>query len=98
VKASEWAIHARDPQAGLAAYGLLVEEQFGLPARRGFIYLMKARGFAEVVLDPPFRNSVLTTLSAVQHIRDSEYLPPPVDEKNKCLGCEFRRLCGDVAL
>ncbi|MDX1993571.1 MAG: CRISPR-associated protein Cas4 [bacterium] len=80
----------------LAAYALLVEEAFRLPVRRGFIYLMKARQFEEVAIDEALRNSVLETLQNIQRIRYYEYMPPPVEAKNKCLSCEFRRFCNDV--
>lgn len=80
----------------LAAYGLLVEEAFGRPVNRGFVYLLKARQFESVPLDEALRNSVFETLQNVQHIRLNEYMPPPVAEENKCSSCEFRRFCNDV--
>ncbi|MDX2162949.1 MAG: CRISPR-associated protein Cas4 [bacterium] len=80
----------------VAAYGLMVEEAFKLPVRRAFIYLMKARTFEMVSLDGALRNSVIETLTHIHHIRMTEYMPPPVDERNKCKSCEFRRFCNDV--
>lgn len=80
----------------LGAYSLLVEETFGLPVRRGFVYLIKSRRFEEVSIDERLRNSVMETLENIQRIRVYEYMPPPIDNKNKCLGCEFRRFCNDV--
>ena len=80
----------------LGAYSLLVEEAFGLPVKRGFVYLMKLRRFEEVPIDGALRNSVMETLQNIQHIRTNEYMPPPVEAKNKCVSCEFRRFCNDV--
>lgn len=80
----------------LGAYSLLVEEAFGLPVKRGFVYLMKSKHFEEVPFDAPLRNSVMETLQNVQHIRTTEYMPPPVESKNKCFSCEFRRFCADI--
>jgi len=80
----------------IAAYSLLVEEAFNLPVKRGFVYLIKDRHFEEVPIDEPLRNSVLEALRNIQQIRVNEYMPPPVEAKNKCLSCEFRRFCNDV--
>lgn len=80
----------------VAAYALLVEETFHLPVKRAFIYLMKPRQFEMVAIDDELRNSVLQTLEAIQYIRLFEYMPPPVDQPNKCSSCEFRRFCNDV--
>jgi CRISPR-associated exonuclease Cas4 len=93
-KMSDWA--GDNHLIQIAAYSLLVEETFGLPVSRGFIYLMKVRRFEEVLIDAGLRNSVMEVLQNIRRIRDYEYMPPPVDEKNKCLSCEFRRFCNDV--
>ena len=80
----------------LGAYSLLVEEAFKLPVHRGFIYLMKPRRFESAPIDEPLRNSVMETLQSIQHIRLYEYMPPPVEQPNKCASCEFRRFCNDI--
>jgi CRISPR-associated exonuclease Cas4 len=80
----------------LAAYSLLLEEAFNLPVHRGFIYLMKSRHFESVPIDTTLRNSVLETLKSIERIRLYEYMPPPVEQKNKCESCEFRRFCSDI--
>jgi CRISPR-associated exonuclease Cas4 len=80
----------------LGAYGLLAEEAFNLPIRRGFIYLLKPRRFELVPIDEPLRNSVMETLRNVQYIRLREYMPPPVEQRSKCVSCEFRRFCNDI--
>ena len=93
-KLANWAGENHLMQVG--AYSLLVEEVFGLPVKRGFVYLMKSRRFEEVLIDEQLRNSVLQTLQNIQRIRVYEYMPPPIEAKNKCLSCEFRRFCNDV--
>jgi len=80
----------------LGAYSLMVEEAFNLPVRRGFIYLLNLRRFELVPIDEALRNSVMETLKAIQRIRLYEYMPPPVDQPNKCISCEFRRFCNDI--
>lgn len=93
-KMSDWA--GDNHLIQVAAYSLLVEAGFNLPVKRSFIYLMKVRRFEEVPVDSGLRNSVLETLQNIRQIRDCEYMPPPVEAKNKCLSCEFRRFCNDV--
>lgn len=80
----------------IGAYAMLVEEVFQLPVHRGFIYLMNVRKFESTLIDATVRNSVMETLKNVQHIRLSEYMPPPTEERNKCENCEFRRFCNDI--
>ncbi len=80
----------------LGAYSLMVEEAFNLPVHRGFIYLLKPRRFESVPIDEALRNSVMETLQSIDHIRLNEYMPPPVEQPNKCASCEFRRFCNDV--
>lgn len=80
----------------LGAYSLMVEEAFAFPVYRGFIYLLNPRRFESVPIDEALRNSVLETLKSIDRIRLYEYMPPPVDQPNKCTSCEFRRFCNDV--
>jgi CRISPR-associated exonuclease Cas4 len=80
----------------IGAYAMLAEEAFQLPVHRGFIYLMNVRRFETVPIDERLRNSVMETLQNIQHIRLHEYMPPPVDQPNKCASCEFRRFCNDI--
>ncbi len=80
----------------LGAYSLMVEEAFNRPVHRGFIYLLKPRQFESVPIDEALRNSVMETLKSIDRIRLYEYMPPPVDQPNKCASCEFRRFCNDV--
>jgi CRISPR-associated exonuclease Cas4 len=80
----------------IGAYAMLVEETFQLPVNQGFIYLMHVRRFESVPINEPLRNSVMETLQNIQRIRFYEYMPPPVDQANKCASCEFRRFCNDI--
>jgi CRISPR-associated exonuclease Cas4 len=80
----------------LAAYAIMAEEVYQRPAHRGFVYLMKTRQFNECPVTPALRNSVIDTIHHIRRIRLYEQMPPPIDNRNKCAGCEFRRFCGDV--
>jgi CRISPR-associated exonuclease Cas4 len=93
-KMSEWA--GDNHLLQVAAYALLVEEAFQRPVQRAFIYLIKARTFETVPIEVGLRNSVVETLNHIQRIRLYEYMPPPVEQRNKCAACEFRRFCNDI--
>ncbi len=80
----------------LMAYGLMLEEFSGLPARRGFLYEIPTRHAEKVVLTGRLRDKLLTTLDGMHQMLHSERMPPPTPNRNKCLACEFRRFCNDV--
>lgn len=80
----------------VAAYALLVEEAYGLPVHRAYLYLMQSRTFEMVLIEAALRNSVLETIQHIQRIRLYEHMPPPVEARSKCKACEFRRFCNDV--
>lgn len=80
----------------LAAYGLLLEELWGLPVQRGFIYFIPARRAREVALTTELRSEVHWALAAIQDIVATEQMPGPPAQREKCEICEFRRFCNDV--
>jgi CRISPR-associated exonuclease Cas4 len=83
-------------QLQLLAYGLLLEEAYGLPARRGFLYAIPKRRTLEVHFSPKLRASLKQALLDMQEIALKEKLPPPTRQRAKCEVCEFRRFCNDV--
>lgn len=80
----------------LAAYGLLLEEATGLPARRGFLYFIPMRRSREVRLGDELKDEVRATVGAVQAMIAGEVMPPPTPWRQRCVHCEFRRFCNDV--
>jgi CRISPR-associated exonuclease Cas4 len=80
----------------LAAYGMLLEESWALPARRGFIYFIPARRTREAVLSVDLRSEVHRMLTVIQDIITTEQMPAPPAQRAKCEICEFRRFCNDV--
>ncbi len=80
----------------IAAYAMMAEETFNLPAKRGYVYLLKGRRYAAVEITAALRNEVLAVIPEIDRIRYTEYMPPPPANTNKCTACEFRRFCNDV--
>jgi len=80
----------------LAAYGLLVEEQFNRPADRGFVYLLPKDDVEVVEFGQEQRQAVVATLAAVRESVIAEEMPAATPIRARCVDCEFRNYCGDV--
>jgi CRISPR-associated exonuclease Cas4 len=80
----------------LAAYALLVEEAWGLPVHRGFLYSIPLRRAEPIVITQHLRRKVIQTVMQIRHIVDSEIMPSPPNSLRPCVTCEFRRFCNDV--
>jgi len=80
----------------LAAYALLVEEVWGLPVKRGFLYSISLRKAEPVVITQHLRRKVIQTVMQIRRIVDNEIIPPPPNSLSRCGTCEFRRFCNDV--
>lgn len=80
----------------LAAYGLLLEETYSLPARRGFLYAIPRRQAVEVRFSANLRSRLDQAVAEMRQIVTGECMPPPTKQRAKCEVCEFRRFCNDV--
>lgn len=80
----------------LAAYALLVEELWGLPVRRGFIYSIPNRRAEPLPITPPLRRRVAETAATMRAAVSGERMPAAPSSRRLCVSCEFRRFCGDV--
>jgi CRISPR-associated exonuclease Cas4 len=78
------------------AYGVMLEETWGVPARRGFVYFIPARRAVEVPFTPELRARFEAALAVMRDIVERERMPPPVRARTRCEACEFRRFCNDV--
>jgi len=80
----------------LVAYGLLCEEKWDKPVRRGFFYLIPSKRAQEVTITPNGRRFVKRMLYEMREMIRKEAMPPPTRHRGRCAECEFRRFCGDV--
>jgi CRISPR-associated exonuclease Cas4 len=81
----------------VAAYGIMLEEISGYTAKRGFLYSIPKRKAEEVKIDKHVRDKLETALMEMHRILRYELMPEATPNRNKCLACEFRRFCNDVA-
>jgi CRISPR-associated exonuclease Cas4 len=80
----------------LLAYGVLLEEMWGAPVRRGFVYFIPQRRATEVSFTAELRAQLEAALRVMRDIVEGERMPPPPRARARCEVCEFRRFCNDV--
>lgn len=80
----------------LAAYAMMLEETFDLPASRGILYLIQKRESVEVNITRGLRNHVVEAIDRMCAISETESMPEATNNRRACLDCEFRRFCNDV--
>jgi CRISPR-associated exonuclease Cas4 len=80
----------------IAAYGMMVEEEWGKPVRRGFVYSLLTRRAEEIIVTERLRRGVREAVAAMREIVERERMPAPPRSRRPCVDCEFRRFCNDV--
>lgn len=83
-------------QLQLAAYALLLEEAWGIPVTRGFLYSISLRRAESIALTPLLRQKVSRTIVSIRQMIEQEAMPSPPSSLRRCPACEFRRFCNDV--
>ncbi len=94
-KQSRWEA-GRHVRRQLAAYGMMLEERWQVPVRRGFIYNLLTRRTQEVPLPPELKEEVRQLVRQMREMVLTERLPAPARKRQRCTNCEFRRFCNDV--
>jgi CRISPR-associated exonuclease Cas4 len=74
----------------------LLEEAWGLPAKRGFIYSIPLRHAEQVTISPLLRKRVVQTIDQIRQMAEREIMPDLSAQQGRCVTCEFRRFCNDV--
>lgn len=80
----------------LAAYGLMLEEAWGLAAPAGFIVLLDPLQVERIEIGESLRAQVQASLCAMRAMLAAEREPPPLTDPARCAVCEYRRLCADA--
>jgi CRISPR-associated exonuclease Cas4 len=79
----------------LTAYALLVEDAFGLPVRRAFVYFIPLKLAREVVVTPATRAHTRRVLGEIRRNVQLEQMPPGTRLLGRCQECEFLPYCND---
>jgi CRISPR-associated exonuclease Cas4 len=80
----------------LAAYALLLEENYGIPVERGFFYRTPLKKIVGVNLTDDRKQQVIAGLEQMRELVGKEAFPPMAKERGKCVDCEWLNFCGDV--
>jgi len=80
----------------LAAYALLVEERYGVPVERGFLYLIPSKDVVEVEITDALKQEVLEVIQRIHEMVRREALPPPTPVRARCTDCEYQNYCADI--
>jgi CRISPR-associated exonuclease Cas4 len=83
-------------QLQLTAYAVMLEEAWGLPVQRGFLYLIPLRRAEEVRVTPRRRAALDEALAMMNGVLLREEMPRAPRQRSRCVACEFRRFCNDV--
>jgi CRISPR-associated exonuclease Cas4 len=74
----------------------MLEDQWGIPVRRGFLYLIPLRKAQELRITARQRTALDQALAVMNAALLHERMPAPTRSRAKCVACEFRRFCNDV--
>jgi len=80
----------------LAAYALLLEEAWGLPVKRGYLYSIPLRRAEPIPITPHLRKKVVQTVQHIRNNAERELMPAAPATQYRCVACEFRRFCNDI--
>ena len=80
----------------LTAYAMLAEHTLRRTVSRAFVYLTPAKRAVEVPITAAMREHVRGILAGLRSSVEGERLPRPTPHRKRCVGCEYRRFCGDV--
>ena len=79
----------------LAAYALLVEQAFGTPVRRAFVYFIPLKAAREVPITPAMRAYTKRVLNEIRRNAAAEQMPAGTRQLGRCRECEFLSYCND---
>ena len=80
----------------LCGYALLLEDHFHKPVTKGFVYLIPQSDAVVFDLTAELKEQTEAVLEEMRRMIETEQMPPPTPERNRCTDCEYRNFCGDV--
>lgn len=87
---------ARHFHQQLAAYAELIEENWQIPVRRGFLYLLPERRAEEVKLTGRLRAGLRGHVAVMRQMIAGQQMPEATPARARCVNCEYRRFCNDL--
>ena len=82
--------------AQLAAYLVMAERAFGLPAERGFVYRIPDGRLYEYVVDEKDRKQFRQSMREMKKMCEEQIMPEATNVRQRCKECEYQNYCADV--
>ena len=92
IKKGYQANHLSD-QVQLCAQAICYEEMHSEQLSYGYIYYHKTRRKQKVEFTPKLRQKVRSAINTMRKLEKQNYLPPIVENTNKCRGCSVVDAC-----
>lgn len=75
-------------------YGMMIEERYGVRARRGFLcYLRSNNQVKEVPFTRKARDEARSAVEEILKITEYGYYPRPTKSRRSCIDCCYRHIC-----
>ena len=74
----------------------MLAEAWGIPAEKGYIYLIPQRRAEEVIFTTRLRRDAEKLLGEIRRSVLAQQIPAPTSQRRRCVDCEFRRFCNDL--
>ncbi|MFW6383021.1 MAG: CRISPR-associated protein Cas4 [Nanoarchaeota archaeon] len=81
----------------LAAYMLMLEDNFGFSVKEGFVYYINEKEYRLLTMNPFLKQEVLKTRELVENLLTSKKAPSILKKESKCNNCALKDTCYDDA-
>jgi len=82
----------RDHKLQLAAYSLMIEENFNKIVKRAIVYYTRIKKLITIPIDENIKNEVKHIMNEISKIVSNEEIPKVIKPKH-CINCGFRVYC-----
>ena len=82
----------------VVAQAYLVEKVLGINVKEALIYDSRNKRYYKIEISEKDYNELLGIMKEIKEIIAKEIIPDPSSNKNKCIDCEFRKLCMDISI
>lgn len=79
----------------VVGYGILLEKEFNLPFKRGFIIFSNNIKFYPIIFNDKLKNDFFKTIEEIEKIVQLGIFPNSNADENKCSQCEYLNYCDD---
>jgi CRISPR-associated exonuclease Cas4 len=80
----------------LAAYALLIEEEYGCEVKQGFVYLIPEKDAVVMQIGMDLKVDVADLIKTIREMVSREEIPEVNPSRRRCEDCEYQNYCGDV--